>query len=324
MSTQVGSISINSDEIMSSVEIIDGALATLQGNMTSKIHSDFAVLKETNLFSFGIDKIEKQIESLTTSSSNLITKLVSHTNEYNDFEASIENLANNYESADSLLDSNGSNGRNYPTGGGYHNSYNTVNSYISDVNEGNVINKTPIMDELVKLNTDTATKLINFLSIYKNNDLTYKNLLFDSNSAEILYTLLKKMCGKNDTNIDSSGVAESYTVQKYLLNMLLNNKNSDIVKMTDNSILVVKDYLNDIAKENNIKLEELILDNKNSEVLRSALNNLYTGNDISKYNVKSNDLSKFKNLVDSLAEKNNLSSSAILSDKKYLSMLKRM
>ena len=73
-------------------------------------------------------------------------------------------------------------------------------------------------------------------------------------------------------------------------------------KLKEDSILVAKEYLNSVAKENNVKVSELILNDKNSEIYKKSLLALYDGNEISKYNLKESDVMSFRSYLDKKAE----------------------
>ena len=56
MTGEVGNIEVNSEEIMSAVSILDQALNILQSDIKPIVMSDFDALKETNLFSEGLER----------------------------------------------------------------------------------------------------------------------------------------------------------------------------------------------------------------------------------------------------------------------------
>ena len=177
-----GNISINSDELMDAVSIVDEGLNILQSSMSTSISSDFKALSETGLFSSGITSINSQIQSLATSSGNLITKFMSHTQEFEELEKEIENLADSY----------GSGYKPSSSGGGGGSSHSVSSPSVDNVNQGVSVTNGDLNTKISTLDSTSQVNLINFLSVNKDKDTSLASLIFNSGKAGILLTLLKK------------------------------------------------------------------------------------------------------------------------------------
>jgi len=304
-----GSISINSNEVMEAVGILDEASNVLQSSMLTSISSNFTALIETSLYADGVSTIKEQIESINKSCQNLMTKVVAHTTEFEDFENNLKNSAANY----------GSSYDNYSNGTSGGGSFSVDNSTNMDtivegnpVTNGNLLNVIPALDEPNQVN------LLNFLNVNKGNDMTLQNLLFNSANAGFLLTLLKKFLGDTTEVVDTNYPLE---VQKLLLSKLKGNS-TVMPNLSANTIIAANKYLTSVAKDNSLTFEELVLDDKNKSLLSNAVRDLYDGKAIEKYNVENEVVTDVRNLVDIVAKNNNVDSETIISDPKYLEFLK--
>lgn len=304
-----GSISINSDELMEAVSIVDEGLNVLEGSMTSSIASDFSALIDTGLFANGIANLSKQIQSLSTSSGNLITKFMSHTQEFEELESQIEGIANDYASVY----------RPTTTGGGGESSYDVATPNVENVNQGNSVTNGDLNTTISSIDTDTQVKLVEFLNVNKDKDTSLASLIFNSSKAGLLLTLLKNFYKDVDTSKITSNDASN--IQKVLLKALSSN-DTLMSKISDNTIISAKKYLESIAKENNTTFEELVLNDKYDELLMESVRNVYDGKDLSKYNVDSTVVNSIRTVVDTVAEAKGVSSDVVITSKEYLSVLK--
>jgi len=310
MSLQEGNIQINSEEIMTSVGILDQSLSVLQGEMQPSIVSNFEALCETDLFSEGLSKITNQINSLIGSNENLMTKITVHSEEFAELEKELAKYAEEYES--------GYRGGSSGNSGSFSN---VANIIVENINNGISVKTEDVMSSIPKLDEDSQIKLIKFLNTNKKSDTSIRALLFDASKSGLLLTMLKKFYGDTSGKLDATISNDSYTVQKELLK-LLNNSNINTVELYDNTILVAKDYLSSIAKENSITLEELILDEKYNKILINSVKNLYDGNISQKYNVSAEVINSVRTTVDNIAKNNNVTAEEVITNSKYLSKLK--
>lgn len=293
MALKDGNLLINSDEISSTVSILTTIVSTLQDEMSSSINSDFNALIEANLFSSGITSISNQIKALSSSYQNLITEVSNHASEFEAIEDTFSSDISNYNSV-------------YSDGNGGNSGSNISNDSISvnEVNDGTIINDDTLVNNIENITDDTlVNSLINFLNVNKDDNLTINSLLFDTSKSGMLAILLKKFYG--DTENSSFLESETSTlIQKTLLKKLFATENLP-VELSNNSILVAKEYLICVAKENNINVEDLLLDKDNTLILSTALLDLYDGNGISKYNLDNQTISDIRSYMDKVASSNN-------------------
>lgn len=304
-----GGISINSNEVMEAVGILDEASNVLQTSMATSINSNFTALVDTSLYAEGVATIKEQIESINQSCQNLMTKIVAHTNEFEEFENNLISSASNYSSSYD----------NYSTGSSGGGSHSIDNGTVMEpvvesnpVTNGNLLNVIPALDEPNQVN------LLNFLNVNKGNEMTLQNLLFNSANAGFLLTLLKKFLGDTTETVDANYPIE---VQKLLLSKLKNNL-TVMPNLSANTIIAANKYLTSFAKDNSLTFEELVLEDKNKSLLSSAVRDLYDGKAVDKYNVENEVVTDIRNLVDIVAKNNNVDSETIISDPKYLDFLK--
>ena len=310
MSSQEGKIQINSEEVMSSVGILDQLLNVLQGEIQPSVLSNFTALRETGLFSEGLSKLDSQITSIITSNENLMTKLTIHADEIIELEKELAKYADNYQS-----------GYSGGSSGNSGNFSDIADVIVENVNKGVSIKTEDVIASIPKLDEESQVKLIEFLNANKNSDTNLQSLLFDPSKSGLLLTMLKKFYGDTSGTLDATVTDNSYIAQKELLK-LFNNSDVKIEGLNDNTILVAKDYLTTIAKENKITLEELIIDKKYDKVLITAVKNLYDGNISQEYNVSTETVNSIRNIVDNIAKENNVTAEEVITNSKYLSQLK--
>ena len=310
MNNESGNIVINSEEIMSAVGILDESLNTLQGSMQSSIGSSFTPLIETDLFTEGINKIAKQIDSLATSNQNLMSKITVHAEEFASLEQELEQYATDFAT----------NYSNYSNG--YSGDYsNIADMIVNDIMDGKSVNEGDILSSIPKLTSTEQTKLIEFIKINKDSNTTVQELLLNPEKSGALLVLLKKFYGDTNTDLTEAISENSYTAQKLLLQAIISSELQETV-LDNKTILSAKEYLTAIAKENNITFEELVLENKNEKILLDAIVKAYDGDALGGYSVDSQEIEAIREAVDTIATQNNVGVDAILTNPEYLDELK--
>lgn len=286
-----GEIEINSEEIYATSSIIKETSTTLEA-MLPIVTGSFSVLEELGFFSEGLSKISKQIQSLMAANEMIDSRLISHIEDIQAMEQSLFNLASSSSGSGSYY------GRYTGSSGG---SAQGSNVSTDNVNKGTQVNDEQINKSITEMDSPKETEFLSFVEINKG-DASLSELFLDPSKSGLLLKLLKKFYGDTSDNLSDAASDNSYTIQKDLLEKILNNDGAILSKLKEDSILVAKEYLNSVAKENNVKVSELILNDKNSEIYKKSLLALHDGNEISKYNLKESDVMSFRSYLDKKAE----------------------
>ena len=310
MNNKLGILEIDSQEIMSVLSSLEQFLNILQKDVKPIILSDFEGLKKTNLFSDGLENIIKQVELLTTNNQNMMTKIAVHMNEIIELEQQLSTEANDYESQYS--------GDNGEDSGIYFDFSDIV---VNSVEQGNSIKNDDVIGLIPKLSETTQISLIKFLSMNKESNASLNDLLFDEGKSGLLLKLLKKFYGNDSEYNPIEPTDSSIIAQKELLKVL--NKNDKIdTFLYNHKVLVAKNYLSNVAQENNITFENFITDDAYNDLFMSSIKNIYDENTTGKYKIDSSTIESVKATISSIAEKNNISVETLLSDSRYASLLK--
>ena len=286
-----GEIEINSEEIYATSSIIKETSTTLEA-MLPIVTGSFSVLEELGFFSEGLSKISKQIQSLMAANEMIDSRLISHIEDIQAMEQSLLNLASSSSGGGSYY------GRYTGSSGG-----STQGSSVStdNVSKGTQVNDEQINKSITEMDSPKETEFLSFVEVNKG-DTSLSELFLDPSKSGLLLKLLKKFYGDTSDNLSDAVSDNSYTIQKDLLEKILNSDGAILSKLKEDSILVAKEYFDSIAKENNVKVSELILNDKNSEIYKKSLLSLYDGDEISKYNLKESDVMSFRSYLDKKAE----------------------
>lgn len=286
-----GEIEINSEEIYATSSIIKETSTTLEA-MLPIVTGSFSVLEELGFFSEGLSKISRQIENLIAANEMIDSRLISHIEDIQAMEQSLLNLASSSSGGGSYY------GRYTGSSGG-----STQGSSVStdNVSKGTQVNDEQINKSITEMDSPKETEFLSFVEVNKG-DTSLSELFLDPSKSGLLLKLLKKFYGDTSDNLSDAVSDNSYTIQKDLLEKILNSDGAILSKLKEDSILVAKEYFDSIAKENNVKVSELILNDKNSEIYKKSLLSLYDGDEISKYNLKESDVMSFRSYLDKKAE----------------------
>jgi len=310
MTNEIGNLEIDSQEIMSGLSVLEQSLSILQSDIRPMVLSDFDALRKTDLFGVGLDEILKQVEIISTSNQNMITKIAVHVNEIIELERQLSTEGEEYESYS--YEDNGDNNIKY---------FDFPNIDVDTVQQGKSINKYNVIDIIPKLNESNQIKLINFLNMNKEKNVKLNNLLFNVDKSGILMKYLKKFCGNTVDSDKVETTDDSKILQKELLKLL--NKNNRIGNVLyKDTVLVAKTYLENIARDNNITFEELIVDDTHNDLFRNSIKNLYDENINNKYKVDDTTVRQVKLTVLDISQKINVPVEKLFSDNKYVPFLK--
>lgn len=298
-----GTIIINSDIINTVITDLRSSYVNLESNLISKLPGNFSVLAELGFFSSGINAILSQTNKLVDLHKTLITQISQHLNDYatieDELSTTLENGLENYS-----IKNNNYSGSAITSG----------NLTIDDVEQGTAINKQKLVEEIIKLTDEEKINLINLLYFYKSDDISVVDLLLDNTKSQQLYVVLNNIFGNTNENLSINSYEDSKIIQKILLESICNGTIEN-TELNTNSILIAKEYLKLIAKENNTDISNLLLNDEYKKTLQISLLNLYDGNNIGKYNLNSQYVDNVRKYIENIAEKNNTTVEDILVNK---------
>lgn len=303
--TNNGDLLIDSSELSGVVSTINTIVTTLESDIGTAISSEFTALSEAGLFTDGLASLAQSVQSLGGSYKQLAVLIASHNVELEETENQLSNAAGNYSSG--YKGSSGSRGNSGGSSGssGGNSSYDNNNTNVNDVNDGQAVNAAVLVDNIEKITDESLVKLVDFIKINKAANLSINQLLFDKTNAMKLVSLLRVFYGDKttDTIVD---ISSATLIQKTLIKQMFE---ADTLpqEISNNTILVAKEYLNTIAKENKIAVEDLLLDDDNSLILATSLMNVYDGNGISEYGLSAEEVEKIRNYMDNVATSNGAS-----------------
>lgn len=295
-----GDVLINSEEISSVVSVINTISTTLESDIGSSITSNFTALTNAGLFATGISNLSQVVTALASSYKQLASVISTHTQDIAETEQQLSNAAQSNSGTYSKRGSSGgsSGGSSSSSSGGSNGS--TPETNVPNVDDGKPINSSELINKIENITDDSCVELVNFLNINKDKNLAINKLLFDKTNALKLVNLLKQYYGYTaDQNMFS--IEDATLIQKALIAQMFDS-NTLPQNITNNTILVAKEYLKSIAKENNIKVEDLLLDDENTLILATSLMDVYDGNGLSEHNVSSEEVVAIREYMDKIAE----------------------
>jgi len=289
-----GKITINTDIATEVVSGLNSASSSLEGDALGKL-SSFEPLVEIGLVSSSVQKVKEQVTNLASSEKQIATSISSH---IQDVVSSEETLRNDYSGRTS-------------GGGGYTPTTTSTGSStpVDTVEEGKELKK--VKQIIASLSDENKIKLLRFINFYKDSNLSLSELLFNKERSKELYVLLKKALN-DSVDLGELTLDEIQQVQKLIINMIMTG-DVDYKELNDSSIIACKEHLNNICKKNNIEPADLIQEDEYENTYKQALTDMYNGN-VSN-NVKDSNIEIFRNNVDSLASKCNMTSYQLIVDK---------
>lgn len=297
-----GDLLIDSSELSGVVSTINTIVTTLESDIGTTISSEFTALSDAGLFTDGIATLTQSVQALGSSYKQLAVLIASHSAELEETENQLSNAAGNYSGGYSGSSSSSGNSGGSSGSSGGNSSYDDNNTNVNDVNDGNAIDASKLIDNIEKITDDSLIKLVDFINVNKEAKTSLNQLLFDKTNAMKLVALLRVFYGdkSTDTIVDINGAT---LIQKTLIKQMFG---ADTLpqELSNNTILVAKKYLNAIAKENKIAVEDLLLEDENSLILATSLMNVYDGNGISEYGLSAEEVEKIRNYMDNVATSN--------------------
>lgn len=300
-------INYNSQEVQDAQSILKESVNILQNDIQSPLSSDFGPLKELDLFSDGLSKLTSQVESLIESHTAFAEQLAQHDSEMAELESSQESAVSEYVG--------GSTG-----GGGYYGGGSSSSSSVTtdDVDDGKAVTNAYLAEIVPQLSYDSKLQALKNILVDNNGSLT--ELLTDVSKANILVYELKKMLKDSTAKISDTVTDEEKNIQKILLDAMAVSEKNPFAELSDYTFLKGMPYLVQVAKNNNINFSSLILDDKYSNVLMTALSDIYNGNAANVLNTQ--EITGVKDYLDLIAKSNGVDVQTLLSDTKYVSVIK--
>lgn len=241
MSNQV---SIQASEIESIVSSFQKASTSINSGVSEKIKTGFKGLTECDLFSDGLD--------ILISNAEQVSQVL------NSISASISNHLGGIQS---LEDNNSGRIRDYGSGAGPGSYVQTPPEEISVI-EGIAIN-------LANTEKDSLSNLIHNIDKLKG-EISLDDILFNNDNNSKLIKILKEQLGLEGDFSEE----EIMLIKKALINkMFETDLENEELKL--NTVYMLKEFLVDFAKENNITVGDLLVDPKYEKIYKVLLSEIY-------------------------------------------------
>ena len=297
-----GKVTINTDAVTQVLGKITNSCAILESDVSGKIPGNFQVLVDLGLLSGSLSKLQTQTQDLISVHKSLIGEITSHLEVTTSTEDELYNYANNHNYGSS--GNNGGNGDNTPIKP-------SDDLAVDDEDDGKEINAEELIEAIPKLDEETLIELIEFLNINKGSETTLVELLLDNTKSKKLFTLLRQIFGAKD-ELEGVSLEDYKKVQKALLDAIVTQETT-YKELSENSILVAKEYLIEIGKKNNISPSDLLLEEKYRDILKEELLKLYDGDvddSISKETIEN-----YRKYIDKVAGQNNMEADTLITKK---------
>lgn len=291
-----GKVAINTDIVNATLSYIVNSCAIVEGDISSKIPGNFQPLADLGLLPTSLTKIQEQIKLVVSVHKDLITQISSH---LEDVAKTEDDLSNEFDSDTGRRDDS----RNTDSQEGSDTSF-------DEVEDGKQITADKLVEYIPNLDSDSKLLLIKLLDTNKKKETKLIDLLFNTSKSEELFVLLRQIF-KDNSELTNVSIEDYKKVQKILLDTIL-KENIPYKELTDNSILIAKEYLIDISKMNNIDTSDLILDSKYQNLLKTSLIKLYDGNDIE--GVSETVINNFRAYIDRVSKENNIKADELLTN----------
>lgn len=279
----------------------------LEGDILTKLSSNFKQLQDLGFASTCISKIQEQIKDVVEVEKQIIDAISSHITTTVDTE---DQLYNEYVNRRGGSSSSGD-----------------VSSYVNEADGSEVMEETveviehknnlkqTILKEIIaRFDEKNKIKLVRYLNFFKSKETSLLSLLLDNSKSEELFTLLKKAL-KDYIDLEGFTIDDIKEVQKQVLDALLTGE-VEYKEFKDDSILMIKEYLVKVSKDYGINPSDMLLEENNKKLLQKALVDAYNGND---GDVLSKEVQKkYKEYINSVAKENNITVKELLKEKTEL------
>ena len=306
-----GKIWINSNDVDEVVRKMSDSVIELQNNAYTHVDNGYKGLEETGIITTGTDTTKKGINSIISKEVNLINIIKDHLQTCKDTEDEIVNYISSFDYSKS-----------------YVNRANASSSYdsstVDEVRTERKISNSNITSFIE--NMDYPLQKIFLANINKNASLfttDINNLLLNPEKSGLLVEVLKKICGDTNTDIDTKNTIEAKNIQRFLVDKLNDNDDNIYSTVIGKSLVSALPYLSKKSENEGIKFDDLIYGDSNKELLLNTLDDLYQGKPLDGYDLKSEEISCFREYINDLSEKSNISVESIFSDVNNLNLIKK-
>lgn len=300
-----GKVSVNSEEVNNVLTYVVNSCGSLEENVSSKLPGSFSILSDLDLFSEGLTKLSKQVSDIISTHKSVISTITEHLSQLAESEeqlyTSFNNGIGNYTGGGSYggnpSGSNGSDTTVDSENDGKKIKADELIKCIQELDENSIIS----LIDLINVKKDDKTKLIDVLFDASKSETLFtviKELLkdqpLDENiSLEDYKKIQKSLLNKLMTsNYEIKGLSDNsiLTAKEYLLSIAKNNNiapeeliinnnyqetlKTSLMKLYDGDgitnvkneeIINFRGYIDKVASENNITVEDLF--NKNIELI---------------------------------------------------------
>ena len=207
---QSGQVNINSAELQSIISQLSSSKSTLESDAMNSVANDFSALTSVGLFTDGLAKIKANIQAIIDAQNSFIASFSAHLQTVTQQEDQNVEIIQNYGSR------TGGGG-----GGGYRSS--TAESTYEEAKTEEVEHGTKVSDQELATfiaemdSTVSKTLLDNLIKQAKAYNTTLTELLLNPEKSGLLVEILKKLCGDDNTEIDTTSTKDSNLIQKILL-----------------------------------------------------------------------------------------------------------
>ena len=306
-----GKIWINSNDVDAVIRKISDSVIELQNNAYTHVDKDYKDLEEAGLITTGTDTTKKGIDALINKEVDLIKLLQDHLDTCKKTEDEIVSYINSFDYSKGVV-------KRSTASSSYD------KSTVDEVRTERKISNTNLIDFISGL--DYPLEKILLVNINKNASLfttDINNLLLNPEKSGLLVEVLKKICGDTNTDIDTKTTLESKNIQKCLLEKLTDNDDNIYSTVIGKSLLSALPYVSKKSENENIKFDDLIYGEDNKNMLLDTLNDLYKGKPLEGYDLKSEEINCFREYINGISEKSNISVESLFSDVNNLNLIKK-
>lgn len=291
----------DSDELLQIESRIKESLNAIL-DIKSSIDNDFKIFDDLEYD--GLTTIRNNTNSLDEIHNKLYTIIDNHIKEMDNVEKEQLGIIDKYIEDDVSIN-------NYYSGEKI-----TLDSIVLDKtlsSESEVLNNY-IKEIIPTLSYDMKKEVLNNIL---NGEDTLTSILINEDESDIfVYQLNNILKDKYDIKIDKLSKEDETMLQKLFLDNISDNDTN--IFENSKSILSGLSYYKHVAKKNNISLSDLMFDN--DELLLESTKELYEniGTDL----LTDTEINNFREYIDNISKSNNISSLDLLSNSKYISLIK--
>lgn len=303
------------DKIVYSEQELEAAKANLteglnilKNDIETSINSDFSVLEELGLFSNGITKIKAQTASLGEVHNSLINKLAKHAQDYRDQESQNQRFIEYAQDGKRIKDS--------PYAGGSTSGREDQNL---EKENGKAIENSYLKEVIPLFSSESRLQMLKNLLTYNTASLTA--LFTDAAKSNMLIYQLKKMLKDNTAVQSELSLDEEKELQKQLLESIAKEEKNLFLEVDEVLFLAGLSYYKQVALKNNMNVSDLLIDEKHEELLMKSFHDMYYDGD-NLIDVPKEEIKRVKEYFDNLSKAKNISVNDLLSDKKYMEIIK--